>query len=552
MLTQLTIRNYALIRHLEMRPSERLSVITGETGAGKSIMLGAIGLLLGNRADTKVLWDESEKCVTEGVFEIKPYRLKNFFEDLDLDYSDQTVVRREISPGGKSRAFINDTPVTLDVMRRLGERLMDIHSQHETLALGSHQLQLSLIDSYASNASLLSEYQDRWKAYLSASKTHDELAAESGKLKSEYDFVKFQLDELQKGAFRDGEQEELESNLKIGEHGEDIKTRLNQLLAMLGNADSSVQTVLSTAITTLHPIQSFSPQFEQLAQRLQSLRIELTDILRELEHEEEHIEFDPKKTKQAQERLDVLFGLMQKHRVKDVKGLLALQERFEHQAGKTTNLDEDLARAAEKLEDSKKQLHIAAQKLSASREKAFQPLSKQLVKLLKELGIPDAALKIESQKTDPGPAGIDQVEILFTANKGVLPRPLQEVASGGEFSRLMFCVKFVMAEKTSLPTLVLDEIDTGVSGEIAVRLGQMMKTMSQRHQIMAITHLPQIAATGDTHFMVYKDNSSKKTVSEIKQLDPDERVEEIAKMIGGAKPSTTARANAKELIEGVS
>ncbi|HWA33495.1 MAG TPA: hypothetical protein VG737_05170, partial [Cyclobacteriaceae bacterium] len=460
-------------------------------------------------------------------------------------------IRREISPGGKSRAFINDTPVTLDIMRKLGERLMDVHSQHETLELGSHRLQLALIDSYASNAAMLSEYQQAWRTYVTAKKRFDDLAAESGRLKSEYEFVKFQLDELQKAAFRDGEQEELESAVKIGEHGEDIKTRLNELLGMLGNGDSSVQSAISTALSTLHPIQNFSTQFGQLAQRLQSLRIELTDIVRELEHEEEKIEFDPRKTKQAQDRLDLLYGLMQKHRVKEIGALLSLQATFEQQASKTVNLDEDLQKASKELEDSKKQLSRAAQKLSITREKAFQPLTKQLVKLLKDLGIPDASLKVESQKTEPGPSGTDQVEILFSANKGMPPRPLQDVASGGEFSRLMFCVKFVMAEKTSLPTLVLDEIDTGVSGEIAVQLGKMMKTMSQRHQIIAITHLPQIAATGDAHFLVYKDNSSKKTVSEIKQLSESERVEEVAKMIGGAKPSTTARANAKELIDSV-
>ncbi len=514
-------------------------------------MLGALGLLLGNRADTKVLWDESEKCITEGTFGIKPYRLKSFFEELDLDYSDDTVIRREISPGGKSRAFINDTPVTLDVMRKVGERLMDIHSQHETLELGNHRLQLALIDSFASNNAIVSEYQDAWKTFVVAKKNYDDLATEAGRLKSEYEFVKFQLDELIKGGFREGEQDELESAVKIGEHGEDIKTRLNELLAMLGDGESSVQSALSTALNTLHPIQNFSSQFEQLAQRLQSLRIELTDIVRELGHEEEKIEFDPKKTKLAQDRLDLLYSLMQKHRVKDVSALLSIQQNFEQQASKTVNLDDDLLKASKKLDESKKQLDALAKKLTASREKAFQPLSRQLVKLLKDLGIPDAALKIESQQIAPSPTGADQVEILFSANKGMPPRPLQDVASGGEFSRLMFCVKFVMAEKTSLPTLVLDEIDTGVSGEIAVQLGKMMKAMSERHQIIAITHLPQIAATGDAHFLVYKDNTSKKTVSEIKQLREDERIEEVAKMIGGAKPSTTARANAKELIEGV-
>ena len=550
MLVLLTIKNYALIRHLEIRPSQKLTVITGETGAGKSIMLGAIALLLGNRADTRVLWDESEKCIAEGTFDISSYRLKNLFDDHNLDYSDQTVIRREISPGGKSRAFINDTPVTLEVMRKIGARLMDVHSQHETLELGTHRFQLSLIDSYAGNTSLLSEYQQAWKKYLQSKRNYDELLAESGRLKSEYDFIKFQLDELQKASLHENEQEELESSLKINEHGEDIKTRLNQLLTMLGQAESSVQSVLSESVSLLQPIRSYSTKYEQIAQRLDSLRIELNDIFNEIEREEEQIEFDPKKTKELQTRLDMIFGLMQKHRIHEIRGLLRLQENLEQQAQKTINVDEDLAAAKHGFEGAKKQLFQQAENLSVSREKVFSPLASQLMKLLRDLGIPDANLKIESKKNEPGLTGVDQVEILFSANKGIAPRTLEEVASGGEFSRLMFCVKYIMAEKTALPTLVLDEIDTGVSGEIAMQLGKMMKAMAQRHQLIAISHLPQIAARGDQHFLVYKDSSSKKTVSEIKALDTDQRIEEIAKMIGGAKPSTLARENAKELLEG--
>lgn len=549
MLTQLTIKNYALIRHLEMRPSSQLTVITGETGAGKSIMLGAISLLLGNRADTKVLWDESEKCVTEGTFEIKAYGLKTLFEEQDLDYNDQTVIRREISPGGKSRAFINDTPVTLEVMRKIGGRLMDVHSQHETLELGSHRFQLFLIDSYAGHGSLLSEYQQGWRDYLNAKESYDALLAESGRLKSEYDFIKFQLDELQKASLREGEQEELESNLKISEHAEDIKTRLNQALAMLGQAETSVQSLLSEALGLLQPIRSYSNRFELLAQRLDSLRIELKDILLDVEQEEEGIEFDPTKTEQIQERLDMLYGLMQKHRIQDIKGLLALKQGLEAQAQKTINLDEALATGKQQFEKAKIQVTTLAETLSASREKVSSPLARQLVLFLRDLGIPEAALRIESKKTDPGPSGIDQVEILFSANKGIAPRPLEQVASGGEFSRLMFCVKYVMAEKASLPTLVLDEIDAGVSGEIAMQLGEMMKAMAHRHQVIAISHLPQIAARGEKHFLVYKDSSSQKTITEIKPLGKEERVEEIAKMIGGAKPSNLARENAKELMQ---
>lgn len=550
MLTQLTIKNYALIRHLALRPSTQLTVITGETGAGKSIMLGAIGLLLGNRADTKVLWDETEKCVAEGTFEIKSYGLKSLFEEQDLDYSDQTVIRREISPGGKSRAFINDTPVTLEVMRKIGGRLMDVHSQHETLELGSHRFQLTLIDSYAGNAAVLSEYQQKWKDYQQAKKKSDDLSAEAERLKKEFDFIKFQLDELQKASFRENEQEELESNLKVSEHGEDIKTRLNQLMAMLDQAETSVQNVLSESINLLNPVRGYSPSYEKLAQRLESLRIELRDILDEIKQEEEQIEFDPGKTKMIQGRLDLLYSLMQKHHIHEIKGLLLLQGTLAQQALKTINLDENLATAKRILVENEKQLHAIAEKLCAARKKVFIPLTHQLVKLLRDLGIPEAALQIEYKKTEPGPTGIDQVEILFSANKGIAPRPLEEVASGGEFSRVMFCVKYILAEKIALPTLVLDEIDTGVSGEIAMQLGKMMKAMAQRHQLVAISHLPQIAARGDQHFLVYKDNSSRKTVSEIKELSGDERVEEIAKMIGGAKPSNLARENAKELMAG--
>ncbi|MBS1542793.1 MAG: DNA repair protein RecN [Bacteroidetes bacterium] len=548
MLSRLTIRNYALIRHLELRPSSNLTVITGETGAGKSIMLGALGLLLGNRADTKVLWDENEKCVTEAIFEIKAYRMKRLFDDYDLDYSDQTILRREITPSGKSRAFINDTPVTLEVMRKIGSRLMDIHSQHETLELGSHQFQLSLIDGYAGNGSIMQDYDQAWKAYQEARKKFETLQAESGRLKAEYELVRFQLNELQKAGFKEGEQESLEVGLKMGEHGEDIKTRLNALVALLGQSEQSVDAVLGEALHLLQPIRNISTSLEQLASRLNSARIELKDILAETQQEEEKVEFDPRKTKEIQERLDTLYGLLQKHRARGITELLALQESLAVQADKTVHLDDDLKAAQSRLDTTQKEVEKIAALLTAARKKARTPLVRQLTELLKGLGIPDASLQIELGVTAQGPAGSDRVEILFSANKGIPPQPLEQIASGGEFSRVMFCVKFVMAEKASLPTLVLDEIDTGVSGEIAIQLGRMMQSMAQRHQVIAISHLPQIAARGDRHYLVYKDSSHEKTVSDIRPLDQEERIEEIAKMIGGTRPSRTAVENAKELM----
>ncbi len=549
MLTHLVIKNYALIKHLEMKPSAQLNVITGETGAGKSIMLGAVGLLLGSRADTKVLWDENEKCIVEGSFDISSYRLKSLFESEDLDYETNTVIRREISPGGKSRAFINDTPVTLDVMKRIGNRLMDVHSQHETLELGSRTFQLDLIDAFANNEKVKSSYTQSWKAYLKARSIYDELVAESSTLKQEADFVRFQLEELAKLDLKEDEQEKLESELKISEHAEEIKSKLNLIIGQLSQADYSVTTLVADIRSQLQTIASYSPAYQNLFQRVESLRIEANDILDEIEKEEGEIEFDPSRNEEVKERLSLIYQLQQKHRKQSIKELLELQETLQVKADKTENLDEALAAAKSDYQKSEQEVNQKAKELSATREKVFASITKQITQLLKELGIPDAAIKIENEKSIPSSSGIDAIDIFFSANKGLTPRPLAQVASGGEFSRLMFCVKYVMAEKTSMPTLILDEIDTGISGEIAIRLGKLMKEMAQRHQLIAISHLPQIAAKADAHYYVYKDNSFAKTVSQIKQLDQKERIEEIAKMIGGAKPSAKAIENARELME---
>ncbi len=548
MLLHLTIKNYALIRQLEIRPSAKLNVITGETGAGKSIMLGAVGLLLGNRADGKALWDENEKCVVEGVFDIAAYRLKNLFESSDLDYQDQTVFRREISPGGKSRAFINDTPVTLDVMRNIGSRLMDVHSQHETLELGSRVFQLELIDSYSSNSKIKDSYRSTWKDFVKAKTDYDSLLREADTLKQESDFVKFQLDELSKAALSEGEQEKLESELTVMEHAEEIKTQLNLIIDQLGQSEFAVSPVLAVVRNQLQSISSYSADYQKLYERLESVRIELDDILNEVESEEEKVEFDPKRTEQTKDRLSVIYQLMQKHRMKDVSELLALQESLQVKFDKIINLDESLRSAKIAFEKSEKELKTKGEELSKSRQKVFNPLCKQITQLLVDLGVPNASLRIDREATTPSATGADNIELLFSANKGVAPKPLAQVASGGEFSRVMFSIKYVMAEKTALPTLILDEIDSGISGEIAIQLGKMMKEMASRHQLVTISHLPQIAAKGDSHYFVYKDNSSKKTVSLIKELTANERVDEIAKMIAGAKPSALALENARELM----
>ncbi len=550
MLKHLTIKNYALIKHLEMDPSAHLNVITGETGAGKSIMLGAIGMLMGNRADTKVLWDEEEKCIVEGVFYIKNYKLKSFFKNEDLDYDDQTVIRREISSGGKSRAFINDTPVTLEVMRKLGAMLMDIHSQHETLQLGNQFFQLQLIDAYAENDELREKYAGAWHTFQNAKKEFESLRDQAETLRQESDYTRFQLEEISKASLEENEQENHESELKIMEHAEEIKNRFNGIVELLNNSEYAVRNSLGEIRNQLQAIAGYSSAYNGLFQRLESVRIELEDIGDEIEKEESNIEFDPERSEFLKERLSTIYRLLKKHRVTTVKELLHIQEELQKKSDLTSNLDEALATAKAKFADAEKEVKKLSAQLSETRKKAFEPLRKQITKLLKELGIPDATLAIEWQQTDPASSGADRIEILFSANKGIAPRALAQVASGGEFSRVMFCIKYVMAERTAMPTLVLDEIDNGISGEIAIKLGVMMKAMSKDHQLITISHLPQIAAKGNAHYFVYKDNTSKKTVSNIKLLTDDERVEEIAKMIGGSKPSKVALENAQELLAG--
>ena len=548
MLSHLAIRNYALIRSLEIEPSANLNVITGETGAGKSIMLGALGLLLGNRADSKVLLNEKEKCITEGTFEIESYGLKKLFKDFDLDYSSTSVIRREISAGGKSRAFINDTPVTLEVMKMIGSRLMDIHSQHETLELGKKTFQLKLIDTYSQNSKLKLDYELAWADFKEKQRAYDRLTQESQKLRQESDYVNFQLKELSELNLRENEEEKLEQEVKMGDHAEEIKTKLNQIILSLKDSEGSALSTLSEIRNLLNSILPYSQNYEGLLKRMESARLELDDIAVELESETERVEYDPELLQQFKDRLDAINRLLKKHSVLTTSDLLNIQADLTQVSQKTDNLDEEIKNAGKAFEHSEASLNEIADQLSESRKKTFTLLSKHLVKLLQSLGIPQASIEITHAKIDPTPSGVDSIEINFSANKGVPPKSLADVASGGEFSRLMFSIKYIMAEKTSLPTLVLDEIDSGVSGEIAVGLGKMMKEMGKNHQLIAISHLPQIAAKADTHYMVYKDEKAAPPASMIRKLESAGRVEEIAKMIGGAKPSAVALENARELI----
>jgi DNA repair protein RecN (Recombination protein N) len=523
-------------------------VITGETGAGKSILLGALGLLLGNRADTKSLWNESEKCIIEGLFRLPADALKDVFEAEDLDTQPDTILRREISPQGKSRAFVNDTPVNLDTLRAIGSRLMDVHSQHETLQLGNNLFQLQLVDAFAQNHAAKSAYQQAWHSFRQAKTKWEQVSQQAETLRQEAGFIQFQLNELRQAGLRAGEVEELEARQKILSHAEEIKTRLINARMGLQEGEQSVLPVLHNVRGQLQAIAALAPEYQQLLQRIDSARIELADVAGEIERMEEGVEFDPVRAEETAQRLSAIYQLLHKHRQQQVDGLLAIQEDLQAKANRITSMDDELADARQQLSAATLLVQQQAMTLSDTRKKHIPALEKKMVSLLKELGIPEARVVIDVSPVDASPHGCDFLDIRFTANKGMAPRPLAEVASGGEFARVMFALKYLMAEKRAMPTLVLDEIDTGVSGEIALRLGALMQEMAQRHQVITITHLPQIAARGERHYRVYKDNSSQKTESQVMLLAETDRVEEIAQMIGGARPSALARENARELM----
>ena len=548
MLRSLTIKNYALLEALEMKPSESLNIITGETGAGKSIMLGAIGLLLGNRADKKSLYNEEKKCIIEGSFTINKFSLEALFNNEDLDYDPICILRREITPNGKSRAFINDTPVRLETLRSVGNMLVDIHSQHDSLLLSDNTYQLEIIDAYAGNEKELNAYQKSYRRYRQAQSEYERLRAEAARLRQEDDFNRFLLEELEKAALVAGEQVQLEEDLQVMENAGNIQEQLGAGIALLSGDELGVDTLLNQAKQALAKISRYSGKYETLYQRVESCLIELRDVSSEIEDEASLVEFDLERVETVRDRLNKMYQLQKKHHVATVEELLAIQQTLEEKVSKVTHLDDEIAHLKTIQETARTEMMQQAEQLTQSREKVFAKLSQKLVKLLRNLGIPDAAIQVERHPIAPMDNGQDEIHVLFSANKGIAPQELKGVASGGEFSRLMFCIKYVLAGKTSLPTIIFDEIDTGVSGEIAIKMVGMMKEMSKNHQVIAISHLPQVAAKGDAHYFVYKDNSAAKAVSRIRQLSEEERVVEIAKMIGGNTPSTIAYENAKELL----
>ena len=548
MLTHLLIKNYALIELTELAPDRALNIITGETGAGKSIMLGAIGLLMGNRADTKVLYNPDEKCVIEGSYDISGYVVEHIFEEEDLDYTTNCVIRREISPSGKSRAFVNDTPVNLDTLRRITSQLMDVHSQHDSSLLGSNEYQLQIVDTYAGNDEVLKKYRDSFKTYRQLKHDYDALRQEAGQIKKEFDYNHFLFQELAKAKLQPDEQETLEQELNVLENATEVKEKLQMSYQYLDDPEQSIIVYLKNVLGQLNGLSKISQQYEPLRERVQSSLIEFRDLAAEINSEEETVEIDDQRADEIRGRLNVVYNLQQKHQARTIAELLDKQVDLERKVSKVLNLDADIEAAKQRAEKAHEKLIKAAQTLTKTREAVLKPIENQVYKLLADLGMPNATLEIQNQNSPPTSDGADMVSFLFSANKGIKPQQLKNVASGGEFSRLMMAIKYILATKRKLPTIVFDEIDTGVSGEIAIKMGNMMLDMARTHQVISITHLHQIAAQGTAHYFVYKDHSAAKTVSRIRKLSHDERITEIAQMIGGRRPSDSILQNARELL----
>ncbi|MCJ8165832.1 DNA repair protein RecN [Pontibacter sp. E15-1] len=563
MLVDLRIKNYALIEKLEMNPSPVLNIITGETGAGKSIMLGAIGLLLGNRADSKLLFKQDEKCVIEGVFDISSYNLKELFVKEDLDYDDQCILRREISPSGKSRAFVNDTPVTLDVIRKIGENLMDVHSQHDTLQLGDTSYQLNILDIYAGNTaamgnttfdvyagnlSYLRKYNEAYRQYKKLQTDFRKLTDQLAQAQKEHDYHAFLLNELDEAGLQEKEQEELEEELKQLENAEDIKLKLTQAVQSLTESEFNITSALKDTVHLIGQLAQFSAKYDELRTRTESCMIELNDIAGELEDAERNTEANPERTIEVQERLNLIYTLQRKHQVQTNTELLSIKRELEDKVGSVLNLDTAIANTEKAMKKAEQDVKEKAAVLSERRRASFDTFEQELYVLVADLGMPNARIVIQHNEVEPTPTGTDDINILFSANKGAQPQTLIKAASGGEFSRLMLSIKYMLADKTALPTIVFDEIDTGISGEVAVKVGKMMQQMAQKHQIIAISHLPQIAAQGNSHYFVYKEDTAERTISRVRKLNEEERVNEIAHMIAGANPSANAYQSAKELL----
>jgi len=551
MLKRLHIRNYALIDELEINFSERLTIITGETGAGKSILLGALGLIMGERADTKVFYNDAEKCVVEAYFDVAEYDLREFFEEHELDYDPEVVIRRELSPTGKSRAFVNDTPANNQVLQRLTENLVDLHQQFDTLDIHNVNFQLRMIDALADNGPMLKEYQQGYRRYAADKKQLAELIERSQSGAKEMEFLRFQLDELRSAELIEGEQETIEGELAQLTNAEDIKRSYGAAYNHLSESEMNLVGQLQELARSIAPTRKLSPQLSALSERLDAAIIDLQDLAKDFERIAEGTEHDPQRIAEAQERLNVMYKLQKKHGVSGVLELLQIQADLQQQTAGYTNLDSEIAKLEQAIAKQEKALRSTASTLSQRRRAVPPKFEERVQAMLTQLSMPHARLKVEiAELSQLGPTGLDDVQFLFATNIGARYLPIKDVASGGELSRLTLCTKSLVADAIPLPTLIFDEIDSGISGDVSLKMGIILKELSARHQVISITHTPQIAARADAHYFVYKKVEGQRTVTNVRFLAPDERVRSIAVMLSGNPPSEAAIATARELVEG--
>lgn len=549
MLRHLHIRNYALIKKLDIDFDKGFSAITGETGAGKSIMIGALNLLAGQRADTKVLLEDAEKCVIEATFDISLYCLSKLFESLDLDYSDECVIRREISRSGKSRAFVNDSPVQLSVMREVASHLFDIHSQHQNLLLNDPSFLLGFVDAIAGNDKEREDYRLAYNDYLKAKREYDNFIKNAGKDSGEADYWKYQLEQISNAKLRDGEQEELEEELNVLTHAEEIKTGIYSISELFDSDDGGILTALKKQVGIASSLQQLFPQANALGDRLESAYLELKDIAYEVSGLADDVTFDQERLENVNARLDLIYSLQQKFHAATIADLLHLADDISAKLSAIENYDEQKELLEKQLASAHAEAENAASTLGNSRSTVFESISNEIETVLHGLGMPNGKVKIVSQtKAELSPSGKDELSMLFTANKNRELQDAAQVASGGELARLMLAVKSIICRVRVLPTIIFDEIDTGVSGEIAAKMGDMMKEMGQRMQVLSITHLPQIAAKGARQYKVYKEDDGDSTATNIRLLDDGQRVNELALMLSGNTITQAAIDNAKELL----
>jgi len=549
MLQKLHIQNYAIIDEISIDFSSKLNIITGETGAGKSILVGALSLVLGERADTAVLSSKDKKCVVEAFFGlIKSKEIKYFFTANDLEVENEVIVRREIAANGKSRAFINDTPVNLNQLKELSSLLVDLHQQFDTVELGDNDFQREVLDALAGNGDLLQEYASIFNRYSKTKKELEGLQLEQSNANKELDYNKFQFDELEEAGLKENELEELDAELKLLSNAESVKQELGGIYGELKESEQPIVQQLKVLSNKLRSLEQYHTDIPELFKRLLSSQVELQDIANELERINDTVQYSAERIQIVNDKMAVGYKLLKKHGVNTTNELLAIKDSLQEKLTAIFNITETIAKKEKEVAQLLQQAEKLAITISANRKKAIEPLTKQVNKLLAQVGMPNAQIKIQIDATILNSYGSDTIEFLFDANKSNRFEPLRKVASGGELSRLMLCIKSLVAKKLQLPTLIFDEIDTGISGEAAKQVGLIMKELSASHQLISITHQPQIAAKADAHYFVYKEIKGDKIATSIRQLTGDERITAIAHMLSGEKPTAAALANAREMV----